>query len=138
MELMKNYSDLLIEIECIKLQIRLTRREYEYWSGIKMMDKNEAGIPLAGAGVYKTKTRIDQMDRIAKSLEDLNNRLEAHEETKAKLEELFDQFEGLEYKVAYKRYVEIKSLQQIADELGYSLSHIEKVSSRMKQKAVAR
>lgn len=138
MELMKNYSDLLTEIECIKLQIKLTKNEYEYWSGIKMNDPDKDGTPLLTKKHHKTSTQLNQIEKKRKALNKLYDRLEYHEQYKERMDNLMKQFNGLEYKIAYKRYVEYKTLREIADELDYSLSHIEKISGRMKQKAIAK
>ncbi|MBU8568862.1 hypothetical protein KM914_21080 [Virgibacillus pantothenticus] len=35
-----------------------------------------------------------------------------------------EQFQGLDYKIAYKRIVESKTNQEIADDLGYSHQYI--------------
>ncbi|MBU8661736.1 hypothetical protein KM912_16100 [Virgibacillus pantothenticus] len=37
---------------------------------------------------------------------------------------LMEQFQGLDYKIAYKRIVESKTNQEIADDLGYSHQYI--------------
>jgi hypothetical protein len=52
--------------------------------------------------------------------------------TKKLTEEHLKKLEGVDYKVCYLRDIEGKSLQEIADELKYSLSYVEKVSSRNK------
>lgn len=40
---------------------------------------------------------------------------------------------GIDYKLVYKRDLEKKSLQQIADELGYSLDRVKQLSARNKR-----
>lgn len=40
---------------------------------------------------------------------------------------------GIDYKIVYKRDLEKKSLQQIADELGYSLDRVKQLSAKNKR-----
>ncbi|GAF22375.1 hypothetical protein JCM19047_2120 [Bacillus sp. JCM 19047] len=47
---------------------------------------------------------------------------------------MLNKLEGLEYKVAYKKWIENKSLIQISHELNFSLDHIKKVSARIGKK----
>ncbi|CDQ22587.1 hypothetical protein [Halobacillus karajensis] len=131
MELMKNYSDLLTEIECIKQEIRLTEREFEYWSGIRMHDKESDGIPLGTMKHHKVSTQLTQIEKKRIALNRLNERLEYHEKYKERMDKLMQQFNGLEYKVAYKKWVEMKKLKEIAEELGYSEQYIKEISAKL-------
>jgi hypothetical protein len=137
MEIMHNYSDLLTEIEVIKEQIDLTERELNYWYGIDL--QKQKGIPLSGWGgmKYGTMTALHQGEKKMTSLSKLQERLEQLEEIKQRIETLLNKFEGLEYQIAYKRIVEHKTHQEIADELGYSHQYIkEKWAKRKKELAV--
>lgn len=65
--------------------------------------------------------RYDEIEKI----------LERKRELKKIAEDVLEGFEGIEHQVAVKRYIEGKTLQQIADELHYSLSGIKKISMRI-------
>ncbi|WP_077622018.1 hypothetical protein [Sediminibacillus massiliensis] len=128
MEIMKNYSDITVEIELIKEQIKFTEWELEYWFGIKFHDENIDGIPLASKGSFKygTETALIQAQKKLTSLNKLYEQLESYESAKKKMDKLIHALDGLEYKIAYKRIVEEKTHQEIADELGYTHDYIRK------------
>jgi hypothetical protein len=56
--------------------------------------------------------------------------LEHKQLTKRSIEQKMNEFDGLEYQVAYRRDVLRQSLDKIADDLGYSYNWIAKISSR--------
>lgn len=126
MHIMKSYSDLLTEIQLIQEQKELTERELEYWYGI---DKDGNGIPLGGTGSYKfgANTSIIQAQKKIQSLRKLNERLKELEYARVRQDILLEQFEGLNYKIAYHRIVDNMTLKEIAEELGYSYQHIRRV-----------
>ena len=132
MELMKNYSDLLTEIELTKDQLKYTKYEFKWWSGIDM-DTGE-GIPLNGIGSHKhgTETAMIQIDKKQKAVNKLEKRLNDLETYKKHMDDHINSFKGLEYQIAYKKHVEFKTLQEIADDLGYSLVYIKKKSASMR------
>lgn len=72
-------------------------------------------------------------DDIVARIRDVSAEKERREATKRQIDRLLRQFEGLEMKVAYMRDIERKPLLQIADEIGYSLDWIKKISSRIKR-----
>jgi|SRR5690625_3452029 len=126
---MKNYSDLLTEIRLIKDQIKLTEKELEYWYGV---DRDGEGIPLGGLGSHKfgANTSVIQGQKKIQSLKKLNERLKELEYAKVRQDILLEQFEGLEYKIAYHRIVDNMTLKEIAEELGYSHQHIRRLWSK--------
>ncbi|MCB5235495.1 hypothetical protein [Niallia circulans] len=67
---------------------------------------------------------MDRYKRVEKALE-INKRLMKVSE------DLLKRFDGLKYKVAYARFVEGKSLMEIAVELNYSYDHIRRVMSKI-------
>lgn len=124
MQIMRTYADVLNEIEIIKDQIAFTKKELKYWFGIDI--EEEFGIPLGGKGSFKygANTSVIQADKKVKSLWRLEEKLKQLEYAKARWDILIERLEGLDYKIAYKRIVESKTHQQIADELGYSHQYI--------------
>ncbi|OEH52957.1 hypothetical protein AQ616_18810 [Oceanobacillus sp. E9] len=124
MQIMTTYLDMCTEIELIKDQIQIVKREINYWFGIDL-DTNE-GVPLSGKGADKfgVMASLHQAEKKIESFQLLTKRLTQLEREKGKMDELMDKFEGLDYKIAYKRIVESKTHQEVADELGYSHQYI--------------
>ncbi|WP_077704988.1 hypothetical protein [Virgibacillus dokdonensis] len=124
MQIMKSYADMLIEIEIIEDQIELVTKELKYWFGIDL-DK-EKGIPLGGSGSHKfgAQASLIQADKKIKTYHKLTEQLKELKFAKVRMDMLMEQFKGLDYKIAYKRIVESKTHQEIADDLGYSHQYI--------------
>lgn len=125
---MKNYSDLLIEIALVKEQIEITSEELEYWYGV---DHKGKGIPLGGKGSHKygANTSVVQADKKINVLNNLYERLRKLEYAKVRQDMLLERFEGLEYKIMYRRKVLNMNLKEIAEDLGYSHGYIRNVIS---------
>jgi|SRR5690625_3040850 len=132
MQIMNSYSDLMIEIELVKDQIEYTKKEIKYWFGVDV-DK-ESGIPLMGSGDHEfgLNAALIQSEKKLTSYHNLNERLKELEYAKVRMDILLEQLEGLDYKIAFKRIVEFKTHQEIADELGYSHQYIREVWTRIR------
>jgi hypothetical protein len=128
------YNELCLEIELLKEQIKLNENQLEYWFGIKM-NKRFDGIPFGSYGVHRfgANTGLIQAEKTIFSLNKLNERLEELEQAKNRIEELLKKFERLEYKIAYKRYVEGKTLKEIAAELKISYIYARELMSKIKK-----
>ena len=124
MQIMRSYSDLITEIELVKVQIEYTKRELKYWFGIDLDE--DQGVPLGSIGTHKfgMNASLIQSDKKITSYQKLNKRLKELEYSKVRMDMLLEQFKGLDYKIAFKRIVELKSHKQIADDLGYSHQYI--------------
>jgi hypothetical protein len=115
------YHDLCKEIDCLFLRIGQleTERDY-YWNmgthPIKAM------MPLDRS--------LDEMYRVDDVLIPLNQIMNDKEQTKREIEKKMSEFNGIEYKVAYRR-LQGYSLIEIADELGYSYVWIKKVNAKI-------
>ena len=129
------YNDLCVEIEVAKEQIKLTEYELEYWFGINFHDRELNGIPFAARGVnrFGTLTALNQTDDKIKMLNKLREHLEELEQAKSRIESLLGKFDRLEYKIAYKRFVEGKTLRVISEELSYSYDYVRELMSKMKK-----
>ena len=124
-DVLTSYKSICQEIEYF--EILLMDAEYEY----KRNRHTLIGGPTAKSihlpidrqvdGLYNTLTKHTEIEDILKKKHELKKRAE----------KALEKFEGIEYKVAYKRYVEGKTLEEIADELHYSLSGIKKISMRI-------
>jgi len=131
-EVLNDYYNLLRDMDYIKEQITLTKKEFTYWSGIKF-EPGKDGIPLGSKGSFKygTETALIQSEKKRRALERLFERLAWHEETKEKMDEIMSKFDGLERQVMYKRLVEKKTIQQIAEDLNYSEIRIKQISAKV-------
>ena len=114
--------DLIGEIEVLEIQIESALQERENWH---FMNPNRLGrtLPLDEAAL--------RMDKLSERIEWLTERLESKKNLRLRVEEKLNQFEGIEFKVAYLRVVENKSLEEIAEELGYSIDWIKRVSAKV-------
>ena len=129
---MESYSDLVTEIKLIKEQITLTEKEIEYWFGIDLSEGK--GVPLSGIGSHKfgANTSLIQADKKINTYQRLKERLKELEYAKVRMDILLEKLAGLDYKIAYKRIVEMKKHKEIADELGYTEQYIRERWARIK------
>lgn len=115
------YNDLILDIEILKEQIELTYNEREqWWFGGKL----SSTVPLDNMA--------SRVDRLTEKLEKLEEQLKFKEAAEFRLKEQLARYEGLEYKVLYRRYVEGKSLKDIAEELNYSYDYIREIAVRIR------
>lgn len=123
------YNNLELEIEILKEQIKLAENNLTFWFG--------KGIPFGSYGSHKfgINTALKQTDDSIDTINKLKEHLEHLEENKRKIDNRLKEFKGLEYQVAYKRYVEGKQLNEIADELNKSYEHIRRVHAKLKKNA---
>lgn len=121
MQIIENYADLLRKISIIETEIEMLQIDVDYWFG--------TGLPLTGKGsqAYGLDTGAKNVDRLHKRMNDLNRLLEAYIEIQKELIINIEALEGLPYRIAKMRFLEDKSYQEIADELGYTYGHIRNV-----------
>ncbi|WP_405100784.1 hypothetical protein [Oceanobacillus sp. FSL H7-0719] len=121
MQIMHSYSDVLSEIEVIKLQLELTNSEIEYWY-----------LDGSGSHKYGANASLIQTEKLIKSRNELFERLQVLERAKEKIETLMNRFEGTEYKIAYKRIIECKTHKEIASDLNLTEQYIRRLWMGMK------
>lgn len=128
MEIMKNYADLVRTIHIIENQIEMLEVDRDYWFG-----KGDY-IPFSGRGSAEFGIGIaaENVDRINEKINTLREMLVFYIDIKEDIDKYIHSLEGLEYKIAYLRYVENKTYQEIAKELGYSYGYIRNVISKNK------
>lgn len=123
------YHDLCTEIEILELrasdlEFQLKLAKNTILRGGKLpSDGHICIIPLDKA--------VERYDDVKDELLRVVAVLEHKKQTKQKIEERMKGFEGIEYQVAYMRDILVKPLSEIADELGYSLPWVKKISSRV-------
>jgi len=111
----------LAEMEVIKEELEITNSGIEHWY-----------FGGNGAEKYGANASLIQTERLVNSRNKLFDRLETLERAKSRIQSVMERFEGIEYEIAYKRIVECKTHQEIADELGYSHQYIREKWARMK------
>jgi len=114
------YSDLVLDIEILKEQIELCKAEQkQWWLGGRLV--NTVSLDNAAERVDKLSEKIDQMEK------ELNIKMERAE----RLNQQLQKYQGLEYKIFYMRYIECKSLREIAEELNYSYQYIRAIAGQI-------
>jgi len=137
----RSYKDLCTEIEILEIrqdsllaELRIIRRRIHNANAPRTkLVANYSGMPGGGSdGTHYTQA-IAELQRIEAAIEDVSDILSLKHEAKRRMEERMSQFDKLEYRVAYLRDVERKSIAAISIELGYSYDWIAKISSRLKR-----
>ena len=117
------YDDLILEIEILKEQIRSAEAERDqWWIDGKLFDT----VSLDNAA--------GRVDRLNEKIKEMHEHLEFKIARVERLKEQLKQYQGLEYKIYYMRFVECKTLKEIAESLDYSYDYIREISSKMKAK----
>lgn len=128
LSVLKSYRELCNEIEY--WETMLSEREVEWKINRALMLKN----PSPNGGGYipvPMDIAAGNLDRIKEQHDNIEKMLELKKRLKKAAEKILSQFEGVEYKVAYARFVEGKLLREIADELNYSYDYIRKMMSKI-------
>ncbi len=124
MQLMTTYKDLLRMIDLMQSQLELLEGELSYWWPVT--DKSNA----KGFHSYPLDVTAKKHDMIQYQIGQVEKILTFYETIKQDMDKHIHSLEGLEYKVAYRRFIEGKSYKEIADELGYNYDYIRHVASR--------
>jgi len=117
------YTDLVMEISILEFQLKSAiseREDWNFWGG-----RLGRTVPLDVAA--------EKMDKLADRIEWLGERLDEKKALRRSIDEKLNSFEGLEHRVAYLRIVEKMTLEEIAEELGYSVDWIKKVSAKVRR-----
>jgi len=114
------YMDLTNEISILGFQIEQSLKEREDWYFTGRLGSK-----------YRIDTVAEKLDKLAERIEWLTERYDSKQTIKKNIEEQLKELNGIEYKVAYMRIVESKRLEEIAEELNYSVDWIKKVSAKV-------
>lgn len=120
LEVYRYYSDLVQEIDILEYQVEMCIRERKDWSFYGRL----------GSKVSMS-TASENIDKLSEKIEWLDKQIEHKKKTKMELEGKLSGLGRLESQVAYKRFIEKKSLEHIAEELNYSIDWIKKVSRKV-------
>lgn len=122
MVLISTYRDLLIEIEIYENRLDDLERE------LYALDR------LVSTHKIELDSYVDRHYRITNQIAVIQSILEDKRETQNEVLEKLKGLEGLEYKIAYKRFIEGKTLNEIAEEINYSDSWVMKKSAAVTKK----
>lgn len=120
MEPYRYYSDLVAEIEILEYQIEICINERKDWYFDGRLGKS-----------LRLDQAAEKIDKLSERIEWLDERLQQKRKYRKHIEHKLSELESLEYKVAYMRVVERRTLEQIAEELNFSVDWIKKVSARV-------
>lgn len=132
-----SYKDLCTEIEIAKSRIEGLEEQKKIL--LKLMENNKPKdiAPIDYSGMPHGSKNFMSFDRIWDSLQHIENMLyieteilQGMEKTKGKIEGKLSDLQGLQYKVAFMHKLGGKSLQDIAEELGYSYQYIKEVNAK--------
>ena len=110
-EWLKDYRKLEEEITYLEFNLERTKRELNRWENVYDLGKYKLQPESLGANVEEKIEAIEYA--LAHKLNDLEE-----------LKKLISTFNGLEYKILYRKHVEGKTLEVIANELNYSTNYI--------------
>lgn len=127
MEILTSYKELCLEIEYFEIMLREIEDEW------KLHRLTLIGHPDMKRTALPIDSLTGEMDNLSYKHTNIENLLDLKKRLKKQAEEIMSRFEGIEHKVAYKRFVEKKTLEQIAVELNYSIDGIKKISRRIKR-----
>lgn len=110
-EWLKDYRKLEEQITYLEYNLDKTKRELSRWENVNDLGKYKLEAKSLGANVEEKIEAIEY--ELAHKLNDLHD-----------LKTLISTFDGLEYKILYRKHVEGKTLEMIACELNYSTNYI--------------
>lgn len=135
----EHYKDLLTQIEIHENIIEINMQSIKYYQ--KQMFANTPhdisaisldGMPSGNNSPISLDRAISAIRKCEHIVEIETDILEKLRQTKKDLDEKIHALQGIYFQVAVKKHIEGKTLQIIADELGYSLDYIQHISASIK------
>lgn len=109
---LRNYKDLINQIDYLEFNLEVTERELERWEGGNL------------SKVFLTKE--SKGSKVENNIESIKNELTIKKDQKERLVQLIENFDGLNNKILKLKYVDGMTLEIIAEELSYSPGYIQK------------
>lgn len=110
-EWLKDYQKLEEQITYFEMNLDKTKRELKRWKNERDLGKYKLQADSLGAQVEEKIEAIEY--ELAHKMNDLYD-----------LDNLIKKFKGIEQKIIYGKYIEDKTLEQVAEDLGYSSQYI--------------
>ena len=138
-----SYADMQKEIELIKIRLEcyntqktlLTELMYAFTSPVRELKGMVYSDMPGGSSTVDYSRYVEGMRILETKIEIENRILKNMLETSKKIDDKVNEFEGIEFKVAYMKNKGMK-LDDIADELSYTQEYIRKVSADLKRERV--
>ena len=124
-DVLSHYKYICQEIEYFETLLQESELEYK-WNRKRLI-----GGPLTKPSHLSIDRQMEEVENTIHKYSDIELILQTKRTLKKRAEEALRKFEGIEYQVAYKRFVEQKTLQEIASEENYSIDGIKKISRRI-------
>lgn len=115
--------------QMIKLMYELTGAPKELKAQV-YTDMPRGGTPIDYARLIEGMTRLEHMLEIEERI------LKSMQESEKVLDDKLKRLEGIDYRVAYLIQVKGRTLQEVADELGYSLGYIKNISANLNKEKI--
>lgn len=133
----RSYFDLCTEIDI--LEIRLDNLNSELRHLMRQINNaprtklvaNYSGMPSCGMDTTPLDKRWNEICQVQAAIAEIEDVISLKTEAKKRMEAKMNEFEGLEYQVAYMRDIKRLPLYKIAEELKYSENWIYKISSKI-------
>ncbi|WP_373232117.1 hypothetical protein [Cohnella sp.] len=127
--IMSEYKDTIIELDILQdlradLVRQLEQQHRIVWTGMAPSAPMPAHVPLDKA--------LSKYDNVVERLRAIESEIGMKRKLIQGIDEKLSKLNGLNHTIGYKRLVEGKSLKEIADEIGYSYSHVRNVMSGAK------
>jgi RNA polymerase sigma factor (sigma-70 family) len=111
-EWLNDYQQLQQEIAYLEYNLEKTEAELDRW-----VDGDLQNVRL---------TKDSQGAKVEEVIEQIKKELAFKNKQRDKLRTLVGKFEGLEHKILKLKYIDGMTLEEVAEELNYSTSHIKK------------
>lgn len=136
----RTYNDLCNEIEILEirkseldLELKIIQRRLLAGGPRTKLVASYSGMPSGNSDDTPLNELWHMVQTIQSKIDDVADILILKREAKKRMEERMSKFDTLEYRVAYMRDVERKTLAAIAAELQYSYDWIARISSKLKR-----
>lgn len=136
----RTYNDLCNEIEILdirknelELELKIIQRRIFAGGPRTKLVASYSGMPSGNSDDTPLNQLWPMAQTIQATIDDVIDILSLKREAKKRMEDRMSKFDTLEYRVAYMRDVERKTIAAIATELQYSYDWIARISSKLKR-----
>lgn len=133
----ESFKDLLNEIEIANIRIKGLIEQRK--SLMKLVNKPPSGFKsIDYSGMPKGSNNSMPMDRIIELIATIDDKLTIEylflnnlHNTYSDILNKINKFQGIKYKIAYKRVIENKTYKEIADELNMNESYVRRIGAKI-------
>lgn len=138
MFLAESYSELCEQIKALEVRIEelekerklLQRRMFDNAPGANLTVDYSKERVSGGQTPIQLNIVVERLNKIDDRLDQLYSFLEIKKDSRKKIDLILKSSEDIDQKVTVMRDIKMMSLYEIAQELGYSVGHIKRISSR--------